>query len=1703
MPHPFTDLAELLAHRAADTPDAVSYVFLDADGSEDPLSYRELQRRVRTVAAALVARRVARGDRALLMFAPGPSYVVGFLACLHAGVIAVPVYPPTSKEGMARVAGVLADCTPTAALTDGWILSALREQFGATPLSPDLRWIAVDQVADDELVDPRAHPLAFLQYTSGSTGNPKGVMVGHDNLLHNSAAIATKLGFDSDCVSVSWLPPYHDMGLIGGILQPLYTGFRSVLMAPAVFLHNPYRWLAAISRYRATSSPAPDFAYAECVRRISEQQRAELDLSSWKHALVGAEPVRPATLEAFAETFGPCGFAPHSFYPCYGLAESTLFVTGGSAGVAPVLTTVDRAALTAGTARTGAQGVELVGCGSVGAPDRLRIVDPGTGRICCAGTVGEIRVSGPSVAHGYWNAPDASGHTFGGRLDGEDGTWLRTGDLGFEQDGQLFLTGRRKDLIILRGANHDPADVERTAEDAHPVLRSHRSVAFEPPGSDGVVLVHETVRGYGGEGADAVGTAVRAAVAAAHGIRVLDVVLVRSATIPRTSSGKVRRAACRDAYLTDRLPRLAGHAPTTHGSPVSAVPAGTDLTAGVLLALDGESTLPADQPLVALGLDSLRAAQLSAALAAEHALHIDATALLGRTTIADLRTALAGGLSASPGRPAPQPPAEHPVASPGQLRLWMLHAADPGSTAYHVRGGVRLDGPLDLPALRAALTVLLARHETLRTTYRLADTGVLPVVHPAGELDLPVLDADPPIAAFDLACGPVLRVALVRTGTDRHRLLLDAHHIALDGLSLGVLLRELSAGYRAELSGAPLRLPEPVRYQDWAASQHDRDDHPDLAYWRTALDGAAPLAVPVDRLAQPSAPPGGTAGTVPMAVPASVAAAVGELAARYRATPFMVLTAAYAALLSRWSDEPDVLIGTPVSGRDRPELHDAVGFLVNTVPLRVYAGADLPFGTLVQRARDACLAAYAHSGVGYERIVEVTNPDRADGLVQAALSVYPMPALPDGFAPGVGAEAFEVPPGDAQFDLSATFVTGSDGSLDGRLSYRQPRYAPATAQRLAHSFVTFLAAASAVPELPVGAIPLQDAVAARHARRRTTADRVCERECLHNLVEEQVARTPDAVAVLAGESQVSFAELDALANRYARGLLAAGVRRGELVGVCLARGIPMVAAVLAVLKTGAAYVPLDPSYPADRLAFMLDDARARIVLSTAADGAALTGSGATVLDVDSVSELSTDPVRAAVSPDDLAYVIYTSGSTGRPKGAMNPHAAVANRIRWMQRRYQLRPGEAVLHKTPLGFDVSGWELFWPLVTGGRMVLAAPDGHRDPRHLAELVSRHGVGTTHFVPSMLRGFLDLPQVTDLAGTLRRVVCSGEELPVDLVTRFGRLLPGVQLHNLYGPTEAAIDVTAYQCLPGEPPGARVPIGRPIDGAGVHVLDRHGRPVPDGAPGELYLGGDPVGWGYWRRPALTAARFVPDPALPGARLYRTGDRARVGPTGQIEYLGRLDDQVKIRGVRIELGEVEAVLLDCPGVTAAAVAAKPGPDGAPTLVAYLVCPQGMPTVAELRRQLLDRLPTTNVPSAFVPVPALPYTPSGKLDRAALPAPRAATLPESAPPSTVVERILAEMWVELLGVERVGVDDDFYELGGHSLLATRVLTRVRATFGVELPLADLLSGRSTVRRMAEAVQSRQLAAADPAQVDELVARLASLSDEEAERLLAD
>ena len=875
-----------------------------------------------------------------------------------------------------------------------------------------------------------------------------------------------------------------------------------------------------------------------------------------------------------------------------------------------------------------------------------------------------------------------------------------------------------------------------------------------------------------------------------------------------------------------------------------------------------------------------------------------------------------------------------------QQRLWFIEQMHPGLPVYNMRAiCFRLRGALDEAALRGATDDLVARHEALRTRFVAVDgkpmqrieaetgaeflsfdvSGHAPMER---ERDAVARVTEEMNRPFDLERGPLFRAVLVRLAADDHIVALPMHHIISDGWSMGVISRDLETLYAARLDGQASGLaPLPIQYVDYAAWQRDwmQGENLDrqLQYWRDRLGEEPPmLQLPTDRQRPATMSYRGERHFFDLS---------GELTDRFKAmtqesgaTLFMTSLAAFFVLLQRYTRQDDLVLGTPIANRNVPGVEGIVGFFANTLVLRASLDSDPSFRDLVERVREVALGAFENQDLPFEKLVEELQPRRElshHPLFQVMFTLQHVSMRPPQL-PGTTSTPVATDKSTSHFDLSL-FLWEHEEQLHGVFEYNTDLFDPETIRRFEGHFVALLDSIAERPEAPVSTLPLLPAEERARIDTWNATDRAYPEGTLHGLIEAQVDRTPDAIALRFEGAELTYRELDERANRLAHHLISHGVSPETPVGVCVERSFEMVVALLAVLKAGGAYVPLDPSYPADRLAFMVEDIEAPVLLTQQSVRSTLPPTEARVISVDGDgAAIDGEPKHRpdlTIRPDQLAYVIFTSGSTGRPKGAMNEHRGIVNRLQWMQEHFRLGDSDRVLQKTPFSFDVSVWEFFWPLLTGSRMVLARPGGHKDAAYLAELIEAERVTTLHFVPSMLQVFLDEPTI-DRCDCLRRVICSGEALPIELQRRFFDRLPRPELHNLYGPTEAAVDVTAWRCQPTEQ-ASSVPIGAPVANTQIHILDERMQPVPIGIPGELYIGGVQVGRGYLKRDELTADRFLDDPFrdVAGARLYRTGDLARWLPDGNVEFLGRVDFQVKIRGFRIELGEIEAALADHP----------------------------------------------------------------------------------------------------------------------------------------------------------------------------------------------
>ncbi|RSZ29427.1 non-ribosomal peptide synthetase, partial [Variovorax sp. 553] len=1059
---------------------------------------------------------------------------------------------------------------------------------------------------------------------------------------------------------------------------------------------------------------------------------------------------------------------------------------------------------------------------------------------------------------------------------------------------------------------------------------------------------------------------------------------------------------------------------------------------------------------------------------------------------ARLRGASVAGAREAGSAIPPRPQKDRAPLSFAQRRQWFLWKLDPGRTAYHLSGGLVLTGHLDIEALRASVQALIDRHESLRTVFREEGDGeaeqvileTLAVSLPC--IDLSTLDTTAREVAidrevrgirtepFDLTRGPLMRTVLLKTGAQTHQLLVVMHHIVSDGWSVQLTLDELAAQYAARVQKRSLEQPAlPVQYADYAVWQNrwleGGEGERQLAWWRDHLGAEQPvISLHTDRPRNADGRYGSARVTV--ALPADTVSRLRQQAQGQGATLFMTLLAGFNALLFRHTGQTDARVGVPIANRNRAETAGVVGFFVNTQVLRARIDARMTLEELFVQTRDTAIGAQTHQDLPFEQLVGALRPERslsANPLFQVMFNHVRRDHRSLAEWPGVSVQRLDFEEEDAQFELTLQTLELEDGSVEATLLYASELFDRETVERMAGHYLSVLRALVEQPQQAVGDVVLVGAVErAQLAAWSENARCHVDAQPVHRQIEAHARLKPQAPALVFGDEALSYGELNARANRLAHRLISLGVGPDVLVGLCVERSVEMMVGILAVLKAGGAYVPLDPEYPADRLSYMVEDSGIALLLTQRHLRSLIPGvQTLQVLELDTLDtsfESDADP-QVPLHGEHLAYVIYTSGSTGRPKGAAIRHEALFSCMAWMQEFYTLAGADTVLHKAPFGFDVSVWEMFWPLTSGARLVIANPGDHRDPVRLVELIQKHQITTLNFVPSMLQAFLAYEGI-EATTNLKHIICGGEAMPAATQREALQRLSGATLQNLYGPTETTIHVTQWTCR--DDGSSQVPIGRPISDTQAYVLDGSLNEVPAGVAGELYLGGINLARGYLKRAGLTAERFIATDK--GQRLYRTGDLVRWNNEGQLEYLGRIDHQVKVRGFRIELGEIEAGLQAQAEVREAVVVANEGPVGT-RLVGY-VSGNGIDT-AVLKQKLGEALPDYMVPSVLVVLEALPLNANGKVDRKALPAPEFTSDRAYEAPEGEVEQTLASIWSEVLGVARIGRNDNFFELGGDSILSLKVTARA-ARAGVQLNPRQVFEHQS-LSRIAQAIGAGQ------------------------------
>jgi amino acid adenylation domain-containing protein len=1656
---------ELFAERVRQAPEHPAVEFADRR-----LTYAQLEARANQLAHHLQSLGVGPEVPVVICMERSLEMVVAILGILKAGGAYVPLDPEYPQE---RVAYVIEDVQAPVLLTQTSLRDGMPE-LGIEVVCVDSDWDAIARYREDApSVDVTARNLAYVIYTSGSTGRPKGVMVEHRGLINAINWIMETLELSSS--DRSMLKTSIAFDAAGREVFPtLLAGGTLIIAKPGG--HRD-------SRYLADTVYGERITILHCVpsllRVLVEEPAFDKGLAL-RAVMCGGEALAPEIVTRFQSRLTA------KLYNVYGPTEAIIDSTYW-----PCEECNARPSIPIGRPIPNA---------------RVYIVDDLL-RLAPIGVAGNLYIGGVGLARGYARRPDLTAEKFiPDAFGGEPGARLyKTGDLArYLPDGNIEFLGRIDYQVKIRGFRVEPGEIEG-ALGQHPAVREAVVVVQEDGPGEKRLVAYVAAEGE----ARPTANELRGFLKEKLPEHMVPAVFVALDALPLTVNGKVDRRA---------LPASDGRRPEVDEAFVACRTSTEELLAEIWRHVLGVERVGIYDDFFQLGGHSLLATQVVSRIREAFQVEIPLRRVFEAPTVAglaeDIDVSLGAGLQAPPIVPVPRD-GELPLSF-AQQRLWFLDQLEPGSSVYNFPAAVRLKGPLNAVALKQSLDEIVKRHEALRTTFAIVDGRPVQAIASLLTLTLPMLDlrelpetereievqrlvTEEAQRPFDLAKGPLVRATVLRLDDDEHVGLLTMHHIVSDGWSTGILIREMAVVYEAFCSGRPSPLPElPIQYADFAHWQRQWLEgevlKSQLVYWKQQLGGAPSLLeLPTDhprpivqtfRGARQSSP-----------VPDNISAELKALSRQQGATLFMTLLTAFKIVLHYYTSQDDIIVGTPIANRNRLEVEGLIGFFVNTLVLRTDLSGDPDFRELLRRVREVCFGAYAHQDLPFERLVEELHLARTlsrNPLFQV-MFVLQNARLETLEAPGLTVTPLEVDNGTTHFDLTL-HIADTGHQLIATLAYNTDLFESATIARMLRHFTMLLETVCASPGLRLSELPLLTEAERQHILVKlndTGADQPNEL-CIQQLFEAQVERTPEAIAVVSPDVRVTYRELNGRANQLANRLSALGVGPEVPVGLCVGPSLEMVIGLLGILKAGGVYVPADPAYPKERLAFMLRDAAVPVLLTQERLLPRLPGHNARAVCLDSdwevIAQESTENPICTIMPENLAYVIYTSGSTGRPKGVLVSQASIADHCRNVQRYYELRPSDKVLQFASLSFDVSLEQIVPTLIVGATLVMmgaevwSATEFHKKVSECGLTVLNIPTG---YWQELAREWADVQQL--IPGIEPRVFIVGGDTMLPGALDLWRRTPmrTIRLINAYGPTEATITAIACDITPRlyeDGPLRSIPLGRPLANREAYILNKYGNAVPVGVTGELYIGGSCLARGYLNRADSTAEKFIPNAfsSERGARVYKTGDLARYRPDGNIEFLGRIDHQVKIRGFRIELGEIETVLRQHPGVRETVVVAQETAPGEKQLVAYVVAErEPLPRASDLRGFLKEKLPDYMVPAVFLPLDALPLMLNGKVDRCALPVTeRKRPDPERGfvAPRDALELQLTNLWEEVLGIRPIGVTDNFFELGGHSLAAVRLFALIEKRMGKKVPLAAVFQG-PTVEHLASILQGHAKAEA--------------------------
>ncbi|MBW4564791.1 MAG: amino acid adenylation domain-containing protein [Mojavia pulchra JT2-VF2] len=1640
---------QLFEEQVEKTPDQIAVVFED-----EKLTYQELNFKANQLAHYLQKLGVRPEVVVGICVERSLKFIISLLAVLKAGGAYLPLDPTLPQEALQFR---LQDAEVSVLIRD-WGLGT-GDWENDVNLEDD--WEKISQESTENLINnTKPENLVYIIYTSGSTGKPKGVAVEHQQLLNYLYGILPKLQLPANASYASVSTFAADLG--NTVIFPC--------LCSGGCLH--------IVSWERASDPSALAGYfrdhpIDCLKIVPSHLAALLSSECWEilprqSLILGGEAADWDLIEKIEKNASHCLILNH-----YGPTETTVGVLTYSVGEK-------------------IQETATVPIGKPIANTQIYVLDANLQPVPL-GVAGELYIGGESLAREYLNQPDLTAQRFitNPFSDGVQRLY-KTGDrVRYLCDGNLEFLGRLDDQVKIRGYRIELGEIS-TALSQHPAVRESVVIAREETSKEKRLVAYIVPTSVSVSDND-----FRNFLKAKLPEYMIPTSFVILKALPLTTNGKLDRNAL-------PAPEDVVSRETTFIPPRTPV---EEVLAGIWAQLLGVPQISIEDNFFDLGGHSLLATQVISRIRTTFGVEMPLPQLFESANLAALAAQIEiamRGEQLAIATITPVPRDKNLPLSFAQQRLWFFDQFEPGSPSYNLPRTVRLQGKLNIDALSASLNEIIKRHEILRTSFAISDGQPIQVISPSVNLQLPVVDLqnipqeqrelelyrlakEEAQTGFDLTQAPLLRAKLLQLDAEDYVILLTLHHIVSDGWSTDILIREVAALYTAFSAGKPSFLPQlPIQYADFAVWQRQWLEGEalknQLAYWQKQLSGELPiLQLPTDR---PRPTVQTYAGkTLSFVLPKSLSEKLKTLSKQEGVTLFMTLLAAFKILLYRYTNQTDILVGSPIANRNRAEIENLIGFFVNTLVLRSNLSGNPTFRDLLKQIREVALGAYAHQDLPFEKLVEEIQPERNlshNPLFQVMFVFQNAPRttleLPD-----LNLEVLDVNSETATFDLCLTMEESEQG-LRGNLEYNTDLFDAERINRVVGHFQTLLEGIITNTEQCLSNLPLVTSNEQRQllewGQNQTLGEHLQQGLCIHQLFEAQAEKTPNAVAVVWENEQLTYRELNQRANQLAHYLQKLGVKPEVLVGLYVERSLYMVVGLLAVLKAGGAYVPLDPAYPQERIAFMLADAQVPVVLTQQRLVAGLPANLAQIICLDNlITQESTENLSTEVSSENLAYVIYTSGSTGQSKGVMIQHRSLTNAYLAWEEAYQLRTAASShLQMASFSFDVFTGDLVRALCSGGKLVLCPRDLLLEPAKLYELMLREKIDCAEFVPAVLRSLiLYLEQNHKCLDFMRIIICGSDSWYGQEYKKFRQFCgSSTRLINSFGLTEATIDSTYFETqtinLSFE---QLVPIGSPFANTQIYILDSYFQPVPVGIIGEIYIGGAGVARGYLQRPDLTAEKFIPNlfSQKPGDILYKTGDLGRYLADGQIELVGRLDNQVKIRGFRIELGEIESVLNQYPDVQANVVIVREHKPGNQRLVSYIVSSQQNINTPELRRFLQDKLPSYMLPTAFVILDKLPLSPNGKVDRKALPAPDTATALEASfvAPRTPTEQIIADIWADVLGREQVGIYDNFFELGGHSLLATQVISRLREAFKIDLPLRSLFEN-PTVKTLVECIE---------------------------------